>query len=294
MLGPILATLAAMASFQAGAAVAMHMFPMVGPRGAAALRLVLGAALLLVWARPWRAWPATFSRTAIFGLGGSIGGVILMFYQALERLPQGVVVALQFLGPLVVALVGARRPRDLAWGGLAGLGVWLMVVAGRSTAPLDPVGIAWALGAATCWGAYIVFGRRATRDFGGIPAAAVATTIGAMVALPLGIVSAGPALLAPAVLPLALLVGLFSTALPVALEFYAMARLPARTFAIFMSVEPAFGVLVGLVFLQQRLGPPELLGILLVMVAAAGSAWTAAGEDPGAGGPADLDDAPVV
>ena len=289
MLGPVLATLAAMASFQAGAAVAMGMFPLVGPRGAAALRLVLGAAMLLAWSRPWRRWPARVSWGPILGLGASIGGVILMFYQALERLPQGIVVALQFMGPLAVALFGSRRLGDVAWGGLAGLGVWLMVGVGRAAAPLDPVGVAWALGAAACWGAYIVFGRRATLEFGG-STAALATALGAVIALPLGVLQAGTGLLSLSILPMAVLVGLFSTALPVSLEFYAMARLPARTFAVFMSVEPAFGVLIGLIFLHQSLGPAELAGIALVMVAAAGAAWTSEDDDP----VADPEDAPLV
>jgi len=270
---PLLATVAAMAAFQAGAAFAKGLFPAVGAQGAATLRLVLGALMLLVLMRPWRNWPAKPPLAALAVLGAAVAGVIVFFYLALETLPLGVTIALQFMGPLAVAVVGSRKPADLAWAALAAGGVWLLVAQGQAGAKLDLGGIAWALGAAACWGAYIVAGRVVTAAFGR-STAALSIGIAAVIMLPVGVSHAGAALLDPALLPLALLVAVMSTAVPFSLEFWAMARMPARTFAVFTSLEPAFGVLAGLLLLGERLGVVQIGGVALVMAAAAGAAWS--------------------
>ncbi|NUZ04368.1 EamA family transporter [Piscinibacter koreensis] len=278
---PPLATIAAMASFQVGAALAKILFPVVGPQGSATLRLGLGALTLLLLTRPWRRWPRGAPLLPLVGLGCSMAGVIVMFYLALERLPLAVAMALQFLGPLTIPVAGSRRFGDLVWAALAAAGVWLLVRVDASAARgLDPVGIAWALGAAVAWGSYVLLGRRASVAFGR-STAALSLSVAALLVLPAGVYTAGSALLAPALLPLALLMALFSSAIPFSLDFWALPRMPPRTFAVLMSLEPAFGVLAGLVILGEALSLAQLGGVALVVCAAAGAAWSAAGERPG-------------
>ncbi|WP_296599202.1 EamA family transporter [Phenylobacterium sp.] len=274
---PFAAVIGATCAFQVGAAIAKGLFPAVGPEGAAALRLILGSALLIAILRPWRNWPAGTALAPLLGLGLATAGAILFFYMAIGRLPQGVAIALQFLGPLGVALAHSRRASDLLWAALAAAGVWGLVghdltVAGP--ARLDPLGVAFALCAGASWAAYIVWGQAASRAFGhATPALAVG--LAALVVVPVGIAHAGlPALLDPKILPLAAVVAVISTAIPFSLEMYALPRLPARTFAVLTSLEPAFGALAGLTLLHERLAPAQLAGVCAVMAAAAGAAWS--------------------
>lgn len=270
---PVLATVAAMASFQLGAAVAKGLFALVGPYGAAALRLLLGAVVLLAIDRPWRRWPHAAPKLPMLGLAITMAAVILLFFLAVERLPLGVAISLQFLGPLAIAVFGSRRLEDLAWAALAAGGVWCLLGANSAEQSLDPLGIAFALGAAVGWASYILLGRLAGSQFGQ-STAALAVSGGALLVLPVGLIDAGSTLLQVAVIPGAILVALFSTAIPFSLEFYAMPRLPARTFAVLMSVEPAFGVLFGLTILGERLSQLQLIGVAMVIAAAAGASWS--------------------
>lgn len=275
---PLLATLSAMACFQVGAAGAKTLFAAIGPQGAAALRLSLGALLLLAIARPWRTWPRRAPLLPLLGLGASTAAAVLMFYFAQQRLPLGVAIALQFLGPLGVAVFGSRRPVDLVWAALAAVGVWRLVGGGVRMTSVDLVGLGFALCAAAGWASYILCGRAASATFGG-STAALASSIAAVIVLPLGVAQAGTALLNPAVLPMALGVALLSTAIPFSLELYALPRLPARTFATFTSLEPAFGVLSGWVLLGQHLAAAQIAGVAVVIAAAAGAAWSSARPD---------------
>ena len=270
---PFLATILAMVAFQVGGSFAKGLFPAVGPQGAATLRLCLGAVMMLAVVRPWRAWPRDAALWPVLALGASTAAAILCFYSALDRLPQGVTIALQFLGPLAVALGGSRRPSDLVWAGLAAVGVWCLVGVRAIDGTLDVVGVLWALGAAAGWAGYILFGQAASKGFGSA-SGAVATSLAAILVLPVGVAHAGSALLTPDLLPLALLVALFSTALPFSLELFALKRLPARTFAVLMSLEPVFGVLSGLVILHERLAGLQLFGVLVVVIAASGASWS--------------------
>jgi inner membrane transporter RhtA len=276
---PIAAVVTAMAAFQISAAFAKSLFPVVGAQGAAAMRLTLGALMLLVLTRPWRDWPKGAPWPAVIGLGVSVAGAVLLFYCAISRLPLGVSIALQFLGPLSVALFGSKRPRDLVWAVLAAVGVWVLV--GRATPGMriDPLGVAYALGAAAGWAGYILCGRVVGPALGR-SAATLATCIAAVIVLPFGIAQAGPAMLTPALLPLAALVALFSTVIPFRLELFAMGRMPARTFAVLTSLEPAFGALSGLVLLHERLAAIQGLGIAAVITAAGGAAWSSAQPAP--------------
>jgi inner membrane transporter RhtA len=273
---PLAAMLAAMASFQVGAALAKGLYPAVGPQGAATLRLALGAALLVAIGRPWRSWPKGAPILPLIGLGVSAGGAVLFFYMAIARAPLAIAISLQFLGPLAVAVVGSRKVADLLLVFLAALGVWWLVGGGALHTVVDPWGVANALAAACGWAGYILCGRLAGAAFGQ-RTAALATCIAAIVVAPAGIAAAGGALLAPQIFPLALLVAVVSTAIPFSLEIYALPRLPARTFAVFTSIEPAFGVISGAVLLHETLSIQQIGGVGLIIGAAAGAAWQGSG-----------------
>jgi inner membrane transporter RhtA len=279
---PILAVLGAMVSFQVGAAFAKALFPAVGPQGAAALRIGLGAAALFAVLRPWRRWPRPAPVLPLVGLGVTTATAIVCFYQALTHLPLGVAIALQFLGPLAVAIFGSRRPSDLVWAGLAATGVWLMTGAAQGALAIDVGGLPWALGAAVSWALYILCGRIAAPAFGAATAP-LAVGIAALIVLPVGVAHAGAALFDPALLPIAVPVAMVSTAIPFWLEVYALARMPARTFAIFTSLEPSFGVLAGLVVLREQLAIGQLAGVAAVIAAATGAAWATTRQNARAG-----------
>jgi inner membrane transporter RhtA len=284
---PLLATLGAMACFQVGAAFAKSLFPAIGPLGAVTLRLGFGAVMLTAVARPWRNWPRPAPLWPLFGLGAAAAGAVTMFYLAQSRLPLAVAISLQFLGPLSVAVFGSRRPIDLLWAALAAAGVWCLVGAGVKASAIDPIGLAFALCAAVAWASYILCGRAASAAFGGATPA-LATSIAAVLVLPLGVLQAGASLLSPSLLPMALLVALLSTAIPFSLELYALPRLPARTFATFTSLEPAFGVASGWVLLNQHLALSQIAGVAVVITAAGGAAWSSASRPT----PSSLADAP--
>jgi inner membrane transporter RhtA len=271
---PLLATAGAMAAFQFGASLAKGLFPAIGPQGAATLRLCLGGAMLMILTRPWRRWPAKAPLAPLFGLGAAMAATILLFYLAVERLPLAVAIALQFLGPLAVAVLGTRRLIDLVWAALAAAGVWSLVAPGLSPSRVDPTGVAFALAAAAGWACYILLGRSAGAAFGGATAA-LSVSIAGLLILPVGVAHAGGALLSPDLLPLAMGVALLSAAIPFSLELYALPRLPARTFAVFTSLEPAFGVLAGFLILGEVLAGTQIAGVAMVMTAAAGAAWRA-------------------
>lgn len=272
---PVAAVLTATACFQGGASMAKSLFPELGAQGTATVRIILGALMLIAVTRPWRNWPARPPLLSLMGLGFATAGAVLFFYLALGRLPQGIAIALQFLGPLSVAVAGSRRAADLLWTALAAAGVWGLVghnlgVGGQG---LDLLGVFWALCAGASWAAYIIWGQGASRGFGSATAP-LAVGIAALAILPFGVAEAGASLLHLDLLPWAALVALVSTAIPFSLEMYALHRLPAKTFAVLTSLEPAFGAVFGLVLLHETLDPSQVLGVGAVIAAAVGAAWT--------------------
>jgi inner membrane transporter RhtA len=269
---PVAVVLLAMLSFQGGAAIAKTLLPLVGAPGAAALRLGLASLMLLAYWRPWRLRPDAASWRAIVLYGASLGCMNLLFYLALQRLPLGIAVALEFTGPLAVAIGSSRRAIDFLWVTLAAAG--LLALLPRS-APLamDRVGIAFALGAGAWWALYIVVGKRVGSQSGG-PSTALGMLVGACIIVPIGAVAEGSRLLATALLPAAIAVAFLSSALPYSMEMYALPRLPTRTFGILMSLDPAVAALAGLVFLGERLSALQWLAVVCVMLASAGSAAT--------------------
>ena len=276
-LASIALLLVAMVSVQGGAALAKRLLSVVGAAGTAALRLAFATLMLLAFARPWRRRPSRAAAVAVLAYGFSMGTMNLLFYAALNRIPLGITVALEFTGPLAVALAGSRRALDLVWAGLAAGGLVLLVPLRAGAHALDPAGVAFALGAGACWALYIVFGRRAG-ELHPQGTAALGVTAGAALIVPIGAFSVGSRLTEVALWPIAAAVALLSSALPYSLEMVALTRLPARTFGVLMSGEPVVAALIGLQFLGERLRPSQWLAILCIMLATGGSASTAAPE----------------
>jgi inner membrane transporter RhtA len=270
---PIAALLAAMLCFQMGATLAKSLFPIVGAGGTAALRLAIAAAILLA---VWRPWHIRFTRRQLRTLivyGLAMGWMNYLFYLALSYIPLGITMALEFTGPLAIALFASRRPVDFLWIVLAALGLVALLPLGLGGHPLSVLGVLYALGAGACWALYILFGRRAGAAHGG-QITSLGTVIGAMMIVPLGVAQSGAALLAPAILPLALGVAVLSSALPYSLEMYAMPRIPTRTFGVLMSLNPALGAVAGLIFLDETLTLVQWAAIASIVAASAGSAAT--------------------
>ncbi len=262
-----------MICFQVGAALAKQVFPQVGAEGATALRLGLSSLMLWTVFRPWRQRRSNREKRSIVLYGLAMGCMNLCFYMALARIPLGIAVALEFTGPLTVAILGSRRALDFFWVALAAAGLLALLPMGLGSKPLDPAGIGYALAAAFFWALYILFGQRTGRSHGG-QTTAVGTMIAAVVIVPVGFAHAGMALLSPALLPLGCALALISSAVPYSLEMYALTRLPARTFGVLMSGDPALGALIGLVFLGETLSLVQWTAIVCIMVASAGSAAT--------------------
>ncbi|MDX7954018.1 EamA family transporter [Lichenihabitans sp. Uapishka_5] len=263
----------AVLGFQLGAALVMPLFARVGAEGASALRMTLAALMLCAVMRPWR-MPlprAAFGWTLGYGLG--LAGLNLFFYLAIRTLPLGVTVAVEFLGPLGLAVLGSRRPIDLLWAAMAGLGMLCLVPAAQADGARDLAGFGFALCSAVSWVAYILCGQRAGQL--GHRVVAIGVTVAAVAVLPLGIAHAGRDLLRPDVLGLGLLVALVSGCLPYGLEMVALKRLPTRVFGILMSLEPAAGALFGYLLLGQRLTGLQGVAIAAVMAASAGSSLSA-------------------
>jgi inner membrane transporter RhtA len=263
-----LLVLGSVVSVQLGAALAKQLFPQLGAEGTVLLRLVTGAVLLWLVVRPTRRMLASLDLRLTLAFGTVLATMNLSFYLALERIPLGIAVALEFLGPLVVALAGARRPRDLGAAAGAALAVLLLTGAGGlGGGRLDPAGAAFALGAGVCWAAYILLSRRVGAATPGLAGLAAAATVAGVLLAPLGVATAGERLADPGLLALGAAVGLLSAAVPYGLELVALRTLPAAVFAVLMSLEPAVGALAGFAVLRERLTPAEVAGVLLVCVA---------------------------
>jgi inner membrane transporter RhtA len=266
---PFLALLASMSSIQVGAALAQSLFPIVGAPGTTTLRVVLAALILLAIRRPSLKGLGGSDLRALVLYGVSLGLMNLCFYLALRTIPLGVAVAVEFIGPLVVAAASHRSRLDILWLALAVAGLALLAPFGPRA--LDPTGLLLALAAGVFWGLYILFGQAAGR-IGEGAASALGMTVAALVVLPFGLVAAGAKLADPALLPIALTVAVLSSALPYSLEMFALARLPKTTFGTLMSLEPAIGALSGWVFLHQQLTLRQGAAITAIVLASAGAA----------------------
>lgn len=276
--GAALLTLFSIVSVQCGSALATGLFDSVGTAGAVFLRASFGALALVLFTRGaplrTREWP----HRDVWLLSVSVAAVNLFFYAALDRLPLGITVTLEFVGPLGVAVLGSRRPRDVLWVILAAAGIVLLSDGGSGG--IDSLGVALALVAGFFWGAYIVLSDRVGTLAPGPGGATMAAILSALMVAPLGIAQGGTGLLAASTLATGAAVGVLSTAIPYAAEMEALRRLPRAVFGVLMSLEPAVAAAIGFIALSQDLSPRELLAIALVVIASAGALRTAAAPSP--------------
>lgn len=265
--------LIAMLSLQGGASLAKSLFPTVGAPGITALRLGLGTLILCAIFKPWRLRFSAAQRKPLLMYGLALGCMNYLFYLSIRTVPLGVAVGLEFLGPLTLALAGARRPLDFLWVLLAVTGLWFLLPIGHGLSHIDPAGALLAVGAGACWAVYILAGQRAGAEHG--PATvAMGSLIASVIFVPLGLTFAAPGIWQWEILPLALLIALLSSAIPYSLEMMALTRLPARIFGTLMSLEPAMAALSGMLFLGELLTLQQWLALLAIIAASAGSTLT--------------------
>jgi inner membrane transporter RhtA len=262
--------LGAIGSVQFGAAIATTLFHRIGPGGAVWLRLVFGTAILVPL---WRPRVRGYARRELLlaGLFGLVlGAMNFSFYSALHRIPLGVAVTLEFVGPLTVAVAGSRRPLDLVWAALAVLGILALTRGGVHH--LSGLGVVLALVAGCLWAGYILLNARMGSSFEGATGLSLAMCVASLVTLPVGIAQGGSHLLEPRSLVLGAAVGLLSSAIPYSFENEALRRIDPAVFGVLMSIEPAMAALAGFIVLGQGLGARALVGIALVVVASVGAA----------------------
>ncbi|QLY64458.1 threonine/homoserine exporter RhtA [Enterobacter asburiae] len=270
---PVAVILIAMLSIQSGASLAKSLFPLVGAPGVTALRIVLGTAILVVIFKPWRLRFKKEQRLPLLFYGLSLGAMNYLFYLSIQTIPLGIAVALEFTGPLAVALFSSLRPVDFIWVVLAVLGLWFLLPLGQSVAEIDLTGAALALGAGACWAVYILTGQRAGEEHG--PATvALGSLIAAIVFVPIGMAQATESIWQWSVMPIGLAVAILSTALPYSLEMIALTRLPTRIFGTLMSMEPALAAISGMVFLCETLTLTQTLALCSIIAASMGSTLT--------------------
>jgi inner membrane transporter RhtA len=266
--------LIAMCSIQYGASIAKKIFPIFGASGSSALRLFFASLILVAFFRPWQR-KYTFKqieRAALYGI--SLGLMNLFFYLSLEKIPLGVAVALEFSGPLAVAIFTSKKITDFVWAALAVVGIWLLFPSDQASSALDVQGMIYALSAGLFWALYIIFGKRV----GVVLDAPTATTIGmifaALIVIPVGFAQKGMVLFDFSYWPYALLVAFLSSALPYSLEMISLKNLPTRTFGILMSLEPVIATIVGFVFLHEGLTLTHYAAILCIIISSLGSTLT--------------------
>ncbi|MEU1371047.1 EamA family transporter [Streptomyces sp. NPDC005803] len=268
-LAPVALVVAGGLSVQFGSAIAVLLMPKAGALGVVTLRLAAAALVLLVVCRPKMHGHSRADWGTVVAFGLAMGGMNTLFYQAADRIPLGAAVTLEVLGPLALSVFASRRLVNVVWAALALGGVVLL--SGGGFDRLDPAGAAYALGAGAMWAAYIVFSARTGRRFPQADGLALAMVVAAVLSLPLGIMESGSKLLVPSTLGLGAAVALLSSVLPYTLELIALRRMPAPTFAILMSLEPAIAATAGFLILDQALTTTDALAIALVIGASMGA-----------------------
>lgn len=272
---PLLAVFGSVTALGIGTSWAKHwLFPLVGAQGTTAVRVGLSALLMLILWRPWRWRLSRTDAVAIALYGAALGGMNLMFYMSLRTVPFGLAVAIEFSGPLAVAIWSSRRAVDFVWVALAIGGLSMLLPLGLTANALDPIGVLYALSAAVCWALYIVFGKRAGHLHAG-HTVSLGLLVAALFVVPVGVVHAGTALLSPTVLLIGLAVAAVSSAIPISLEMMALKRLPKEAFGIMISMEPAVAAVLAMVLLGEQLRLLQWLAIGCIVAASMGSALTA-------------------
>lgn len=269
--------LIAIASVQFGAAFAKLLFGVVDPTTVVWLRLAVSALILVVIARPRVAGRSLRDWAVVLGYGACLVGMNWSIYQSFSRIPIGLAVTIEFLGPLAVSVFGSRRLRDLAWVALAAVGVVML-----GAVPTDPdwVGMGFALVAGACWAGYILLAGPTGRRWPGVSGLTIASVLGAVVLAGPGVVAGGQAMWSPVVLGIGLAVGVLSSVVPYALELAALRRIKPRTFGILMSLEPAAAALAALLVLREWLVWTEWVAIACVVLASIGATRSARGDAP--------------
>ena len=269
---PIPAVLFAIISVQSGAAIAKTLFPAIGAAGTASLRIGISAIILLAIYRPnlFKITPNQWKIVIPYGL--SLGAMNLIFYLAIERIPIGLAVTLEFIGPLLVAVIGSKRLIDYLWVLLATAGI--VLIAPWSNNGIDLLGVLFALLAGAFWAAYIVLGTKVSKIMKGGDAVATGMLFASILIVPFGILENGLTNLTPTFLYLGIALALLSSAIPFTLEMKALGQLPARTFSILMSLEPAAASIFAFIFLQEYLTFNEILAVVFVVIASVGSTIT--------------------
>ena len=265
-------------SVQFGAGLADRLFAQIPPAAVTGLRLWTAALAMVALSGPGFArsvrdlWKRrAFADVGIaVSFGISLGVMNFSIYQAFARIPLGVAVTIEFLGPLAVAVAGSRHLRDVGWVVLAGIGVVLLTQGGHGH--LDLTGVIFAGVAAICWAAYIVLSAATGRRFPGSSGLAIAMVVAAVLVTPPAVVAGGRAMFRPAVLATGAAIGVLSSVIPYRLELESLRRMPMRLFGVWMSMEPAVAALIGLIMLGQHLSIAEWVAICCVMVACAGAA----------------------
>ena len=263
-----------MASIQFGASQAKQLFPLLGTAGTSTLRLIFASLMMLAAFRPWK---IKFTKDMILSLvlyGVSLGLMNFSFYFALQRIPLGIAVALEFLGPLSVAIFSSKKKVDYIWALLAGVGIYLLLPKSSAESQLDLAGMLLAILAGAFWAMYIIFGKRAGNNLKGGIASSMGMMFAALIVLPFGLAIDGDKIFNLQALPMALMVALFGSALPYTLEMYSLKRMPQQTFGVLMSLEPALAALMGLLFLAETLTFVQLLAIGCVVVSSLGSTYS--------------------
>lgn len=268
----ILAIFTSIISVNAGAAFAKHLFPLVGATGITTLRISFAAILLVLFCRPWktRLLPHQYKSIMIYGV--ILGCMNLLIYQAFARIPIGIALAIEILGPLGVVLASARRVIDFVWFGLALVGLALFLPFQSNEASLDMIGILFAIAAALSWAMYILVGKQLS-SASTLSSVALGMVVATCVAAPFGIIEAGTSLLSPYILGTGLLVAFFSSALPYSLEMLALKRVPAHLFSMIVSSSPIVAGLCGWVILNEELSLRQWIAIVLIVAAITGSTF---------------------
>jgi inner membrane transporter RhtA len=276
-LSPVWLVIGAIVSVQVGAAFAKSLFELAPPTAIAWLRMAVAAVVLMLVARPrltgrsWAEW------RVVIGYGIALATMNWAIYMSFARIPLGLAVTIEFLGPLALALVGSRRALDLVWVALAGIGVALL---GVFPVTVDWIGVGFALLAGAGWAAYILLGRRTGVSWSGVTGVSMGAVVGATVFLIPGIVTGGSALLQPKVLLLGAAVAIMSSVIPYGLEMVALRSISPGVFGILMSLEPAAAALAALVILGEQLGWVEIVAMTCVIVASAGATRTLGRQSP--------------
>jgi inner membrane transporter RhtA len=273
--------LASMTLIQLGAALSEPLFDRIGPAGVGAQRLAAAAVVLWSIARPRVAHRCRAGMGAAVALGVFSGVNTFAFFQAIDRIPLGVTVTIEFLGPLSVALAASRRPRDVAFVALAGAGVALLTLGHGAGGPLDATGVAFAGLSATCWAAYIVLTKRVGAAWPGLEGLSVSLAVAALVVLPVGVIEGGSELLEPEVLLAGAGLALLLPLLPYIFEMISLRRLPTGLFGVIMSLEPAIAAVLGVALLSQSLTATGVVAVGMVVAASVGATLsTALFEEP--------------